>query len=103
MDEAPDGYYQSLSFTDSILPCLGPVCALHPSTVTISPIFKVFRVHPMRVSAPGLPISKVQCAIWPVSSFPSICNDACGFIHSTELTVPVTVTGFVQSCSAANG
>src|SRR5437867_9796776 len=103
MDDPPDSSRPSASLIDFTLARSSLLLESHPSTVTWSPIFTVFRVQPARVKALGLPISSVHCFIWPLSSFALTCRYACGFVHSTLLTVPVSVTGFVQSYSAANG
>src|SRR5262249_18524534 len=103
IDEPPASSRPSDNFTDFTFARSFFDFDIHASTVIWSPIFKVFRFHPARVSAFGLPISSVHVFIWPFWSFASMYNMACGFVHSTLLTVPVRVTGLVQSYSAAKG
>src|SRR5688572_15257571 len=78
-------------------------CACQPSTVTISLTFNVVLVHPYFFSStPGLPNSAVQSTGAPTPSLALMCNTMCGVLHSILVSVPVNVTDFFQSNSAAN-
>src|SRR6185295_17887124 len=91
----------SLSFTVEEFARFEPSLARNPSTVTGSPILSEFLVQPRRINPAGLPNSISQLATFPLVSFTSMWKRACGLIHSTFVTGPVSVTGFSRSYSAA--
>src|SRR5581483_10765360 len=60
-----------------------------------------FLLNPRRRSAFGAPASIIQLSTLPSGFFTSRWIQACGLIHSIEVTVPVIFTGFCASYSAA--
>src|SRR5579864_6659588 len=68
-----------------------------------SPGFSVSRRQPRLWSVVTFPVSNSHCTVLPVaSSFTSMYNREWGFTQSNFTTVPFSVTGLVESYSAAN-
>src|SRR5690349_4461779 len=65
LDAAKSRCPVAASVTERALPVGLPSLAMLPSTVTVSPIFMVFRVHPWRIRPFGLPISIAQLVTLP--------------------------------------
>src|SRR3982751_2393607 len=58
-------------------------------------------LKPRRSRAFGAPASTIQLSTLPSGFFTSMWIQACGLIHSIDVTVPVIFTGFPASYSAA--
>ena len=76
--------------------------AMKPSMVIGSPYFRESLLQPLRVSVLGAPPSHCHGCTLPCASFTSRYTQMCGFIHSSFVTAPVSVTGLFASNSAAN-
>ena len=76
--------------------------ARKPSIVTASPYFRESLPQPFRVRVLGAPPSHCHGCTLPWASFTSRYTQMCGFIHSSFVTAPVSVTGLFESNSAAN-
>ena len=94
--------FPSLRVTVVALATFEPSFAKDPFTVTVSPIFREFRDQPRR-SNPAVDVNSIsQFATLPLASFASMKKRACGLIHSTFVTGPVSVAGLLRSNCAAN-
>src|SRR5688572_6582889 len=102
--------------TERAFPLRLPSLARVPSTVTTSPLFRELRDQPRRIRPLGLASSNAQSSGWPLpaaahfhvlffsdpagpsqTSEMSTWNQACGFVHSSDVTLPVTLTSLAES------
>ena len=101
-DDPANTWRPSASVTDRALATVASVLEWKPEMVTTCPGLSEFRFQPRRIRPFGGPSSKSQCTILPLSSLTSMKTRACGLVHSSLVTVPVTVNGRFESYSAAN-
>ena len=67
-----------------------------------SPGFSEFFVQPSLMRPFGFDVSTIHCVVVPSGAVTSIVIQPCGLIISHFTTVPLSVTGFWASNSAAN-
>src|SRR5258705_7195572 len=85
------------SFISALIIDGAPLFARPPVQVMTSPDLMVLRIHPYDRRWFRLIISISHATTLPLSSLTSRYTNACGFVHSNRVTVPVIVVGFAMS------
>ncbi len=86
----PPGFVIESAFASGL-----PVFAFQPCTVTSAPVVSPTCGQPCASSASRLPNSTFQLITLPAASFTSMNRYTCGLVHSTLVTVPTSLTGWL--------
>src|SRR5512138_2187840 len=101
-DEPANILRPSASVTVAAFAVFDPSLARNASTVISSPNFNDRLLQPSRIRPFGLDVSIIHSVVFPSASGTASVIQPCGLIISHFTTVPLSVTGFCASNSAAN-